>query len=508
MSDLTPITRDEHLLNGDDLEPKNRKEMFIKRIYDKTQEIPEPETREEWFLKKAGNASGDITVEQLNVTENGTYSASGKAYSPVIVEVPSSQSYLVKDVPNLPQSIATFDDGQAEPLRKLKFTITPVQSGSGDPYPAGGGKNKLNLSDISGTATSRYYIDTVTDYVLEEGVTYTLSINVQSSITPYNLSVGVGDVAYRSDISNKTNFNNGRVSITFTPTSTHLATYNKFAFRVPKYASTSDFTYSLTEAQLEIGSTATPYAPYSNIRPISGWSGVEWEVCGVNLWDEEWEQGVITSGEKVPNTSCIRSKNYISVKPNKTYYLYCGSATNQYFIRPVFYDLEKHYIENGAWCANGTFTTPDNCYYIYLTTQTASSAQYGGTYNNDISINYPSTDTTYHAHNTNTHTYSVSWQTEAGTVYGGSIDPITGILEACPYYASYNGETLVGEWISDRDVYSSGGTPTTGAQVVNIGGTKTTYQLSPTQVLSLLADNNIFADVGDVTECRYVTEIL
>lgn len=155
-----------------------------------------------------------------------------------------------------------------------------------------------------------------------------------------------------------------------------------------------------------------------NVRPISGWDGANVGVYGANLWDEEWEQGVITSGEKVPNTSCIRSKNYISVKPNKTYYLYCGSATNQYFIRPVFYDLEKHYIENGAWCANGTFTTPDNCYYIYLTTQTASSAQYGGTYNNDISINYPSTDTSYHAYNG--HTYPISWQTQCGIVYGGN----------------------------------------------------------------------------------------
>lgn len=35
--------------------------------------------------------SGDITVEQLNVTQNGTYTApSGKAYSPVVVNVSAS----------------------------------------------------------------------------------------------------------------------------------------------------------------------------------------------------------------------------------------------------------------------------------------------------------------------------------------------------------------------------------------------------------------------------------
>ena len=88
MSDLTPITREEALLDGADLEPITRKEQFIKHIYDASQPIPEPITREEWFLKKAGEGTSPVTIEQLNATENGTYSEQGKAYSPVIVEVP------------------------------------------------------------------------------------------------------------------------------------------------------------------------------------------------------------------------------------------------------------------------------------------------------------------------------------------------------------------------------------------------------------------------------------
>ncbi|MGJ1042708.1 hypothetical protein ACR77V_12790, partial [Staphylococcus epidermidis] len=90
MSDLTPITREESLLDGEDLEPITRKEQFIKCIYDKTQEVPTPITREEWFLKKAGEGTSPVEIEQLNATENGTYSEQGKAYSPVIVEVPQT----------------------------------------------------------------------------------------------------------------------------------------------------------------------------------------------------------------------------------------------------------------------------------------------------------------------------------------------------------------------------------------------------------------------------------
>lgn len=43
------------------------------------------------FTESTSGGGGDITVEALSVTENGTYTASsGKAYSPVTVNVPST----------------------------------------------------------------------------------------------------------------------------------------------------------------------------------------------------------------------------------------------------------------------------------------------------------------------------------------------------------------------------------------------------------------------------------
>lgn len=96
-------------------------------------------------------------------------------------------------------------------------------------------------------------------------------------------------------------------------------------------------------------------------------------------------------------------------------------------------------------------------------------------------------------------THPVSWETEAGTVYGGEMELVSGILKARPYYASYNSETLVGPWISSMDVYTPGTKPTIGAQVVDLGGTETVYQLTPTQITTLKGQNNIWADTGDVT---------
>lgn len=96
-------------------------------------------------------------------------------------------------------------------------------------------------------------------------------------------------------------------------------------------------------------------------------------------------------------------------------------------------------------------------------------------------------------------TYPVTWQTKAGTVYGGTVDVVSGVLKSRPYYPSYNGETLVGPWVSSMDEYTPGGTPTTGAQVVDLGGTETEYTLTPQEVTTLVGTNNVWSDSGDVT---------
>lgn len=69
--------------------------------------------------------------------------------------------------------------------------------------------------------------------------------------------------------------------------------------------------------------------------------------------------------------------------------------------------------------------------------------------------------------------------------------------------ASYAGEALPGEWISDRDAYSSGTAPSTGAQVVYEVAEPTVYNLTPVQIKMLLGENNVWADCGD-TDVEYV----
>lgn len=95
-----------------------------------------------------------------------------------------------------------------------------------------------------------------------------------------------------------------------------------------------------------------------------------------------------------------------------------------------------------------------------------------------------------------------------GTVYGGTFDALTGVLTVThDYIASYAGETLPGVWISDRDVYAAGTTPTTGAQVVYELETPTTHQLTAITTQTLEGITNFYSTSGAVA-VTYIREIL
>lgn len=102
------------------------------------------------------------------------------------------------------------------------------------------------------------------------------------------------------------------------------------------------------------------------------------------------------------------------------------------------------------------------------------------------------------------HTYPITWQTEAGEVYGGTLDVVSGVLTVdWGYIASYDGETLPGEWISDRDVYAEGTTPTTGAEVAYKLAEPVTYQLDPEQIMTVPGFNQVYSDAGPVIDIKF-----
>lgn len=88
------------------------------------------------------------------------------------------------------------------------------------------------------------------------------------------------------------------------------------------------------------------------------------------------------------------------------------------------------------------------------------------------------------------------------TVYGGTLNTITGELTVTwGSIAEYDGETLTGVWMSDRDVYVAGTSPTNGAQVVYelAAADYQTYQLTPAQISAIAGYNALYTNVASLT---------
>ena len=160
------------------------------------------------------------------------------------------------------------------------------------------------------------------------------------------------------------------------------------------------------------------------------------EMVGFNQWDEEWELGGLSSETGLPysSTNSIRSKNYIPVLPNTTYYY--KSSEN---VMKVFYDAEMNFIgiEYGY---NTTFVTPQNCHYMKI----GFVGAYGTTYRGDTCINI-SSDRNGEYQPYTKHTYALDDVELRGVAK----------LDSTPYF--------------DGDTYEADGTVTRKYGIVDLG---------------------------------------
>ena len=299
-------------------------------------------------------------------------------------------------------SIASFvPDATIDNLLGVTVDIEPVQDlhGYDNPWPGGGGKNKFdpnsanhNWVGTNGVITQRDACKTCI-IPIASGTSVTLSNANASSATNILL------LAF---------FDSNDTLLSRHPLSSGSTYITVTAPENTAYVMASFFTWSeASYAQLELSSTATAYAPYSNECPISGWDSVEVEATGINIWDEEWELGGLPNGIPDSTVNKIRSKNYTLVKPSTKYFCTYGGDGG---INVWFYD-DEHNVLGSVSSANREFETPANASYIRF----ACTTGYGTTYNHDISINYPSTETTYRPYAGNHYTIALGQ-----TVYGGT----------------------------------------------------------------------------------------
>ena len=218
------------------------------------------------------------------------------------------------------------------------------------------------------------------------------------------------------------------------------------------------------------------YYPYNSGDLLSVQTS-EHRMTGFNQWDEMWESGQwignITTKvvAKSADATRIRSKNYIPVIPDTTYY-YTAPRSGFFY----FFDANGNWINstnsNGTMVSNNTtFTTPSNAYSaLFFVVNTAS-------YNNDICINLHwdgERDGEYEAYKE--HSYALDPDLE-----------LRGILKL-----DTNDELYY-----DGDTYESDGTVTRKYGIVDLGTLTWTYQATNLRFYSDRIKNVVKTTSGD-----------
>ena len=227
----------------------------------------------------------------------------------------------------------------------------------------------------------------------------------------------------------------------------------------------------------------------SNIRPFVLWQGVSLATRQNYYTSQNYVNGAINTGDGVDSSSRpdrLRTSGSNIVEENTQYGLYITSTKEIEFVA-YFYKLDGTYIGyNGGWLANkSSFTTPAN----------TGRVRFAFRFKDESNISASNMSTNY-LQLTATATFDAP-------IPGGSYDFVSGEgFETWDYIASYAGETLPGEWMSDRDVYAEGTTPTTGAEVAYITNTPTPISLTPTDVNLLKGLNTVWTD-GDTVQIKF-----
>ena len=239
-----------------------------------------------------------------------------------------------------------------------------------------------------------------------------------------------------------------------------------------------------------------------NVRPIRGWTDANLIVAGKNLFDVQ--NGIILEGY-VTSASVVGGGVFRTVAirciPGAVYTVSRDPITSVFSVG--FTDSAP---QTGSAIFSSAQESPDASYITITAPQNAKyllAYIYNGNTTpeidvddvlNSIQIEYGGTATSYEPYRGQTITLPFGQ-----TVYGGTVDNQGNGSEEWGYIASYNGEELPGEWISDRDVYAPGTTPTIGAEVAYKLATPIPFTVTPQELNAVAGTNTIYSSTGDTT---------
>jgi len=332
-------------------------------------------------------------------------------------------------------AIANFKTDVPANLKKCVVEIDPVQDlhGYDYPWPPGGGKNliPLNYGSKSGDGIT-YTVDDIGKFkasgTTSRGTNYYIFQNYYWPAGTYTLSIkgkhqGM-NLRFR-DPASSTNF--------ATIYSDATSTSNEATFTVPEGidGATLYFSQPLADVtvdidayiQIEKGSTATPYAPYSNICPISGRTEMEVWKRGKNLLPLLYigypgDKGWVNNSRVVATRGFyLRTGTYVLSTPDNTSRLYIVTCLNETTRKqPPAILLNRRIITIDS----------DGLYALQLNINFDVTQELLDTYNETFYLEYDSATVGYEPYNATA--IPVTFPSEAGTVYGGTLDLLSGEL--------------------------------------------------------------------------------
>lgn len=393
----------------------------------------------------ADHDAGDVGYDSTETYQSGTV---GKTLSDLTRQISDLESTVstTQIINSASGAIASFADGaDGQPIRKLVAQIEPVQDlhGYENPWPAGGRANKLSCADafsttidgitftsdgngtykISGTSTATASYDVTIPQVVMPSSTYLHCMNNEASG-----NVALGILNDSQQLVAPTLFSQNRIY-----DATSLlggATVNGLRLYV---GSGTTVNMTLSPMVLETN-VATSFIPYSNICPISGWTGAEVTRTGRNLLEKPFVYR--------PQPATISDCFYIKAGTYTFSFDSIGTATSWRFVLAMF-DANGNALSDSKYAPNRNMNFVQSISAWYWGADTTEKSEqfvivedcyagifFGGTNTSSTmtstgaQLELGSTATDYVPYTGNQ--ISVNWEDEAGTVYGGTDDIVSG----------------------------------------------------------------------------------
>ena len=334
----------------------------------------------------------------------------------------------------VPAPIVSIPDAAAAPVDALTVGIEPVQDlhGYDNPWPAGGGVNKIDVNQL-----------------VSYGTTYGLTVSfdgdwivLSGEYTHTNQAANFRIATLRDTsvfpVTKFKAFPDSNTSSHMTSTPFGLADGNKtLTIYISGMVQGETYNLRCKIVGYEGDTAPTEWTPYSNICPISGFDSVKVSRTGknlaaVNMFSTSHDT-VMTFSPSIP--AGTYSYSYIATRT--------GSSTDNGAIRFVYddgtYTQEYLFISTERKTKAITFQKSVASIYVYsISGSYAESGNYTLTCT-DFQLELGSTASSYEPYQGET--YPITFPSEAGTVYGGTLDVTNGVLTVDRAMVEYDGSS-------------------------------------------------------------------